>query len=191
MSEKETPFSSKRRVVQAVVTAALASSTLVSAADSAPAAAQAHGTAQVTVSAVARARAETQSDRFALQTLNDIVHGSFAAATAHFDATMRKQLPPDALAKVWTAYQHQFGRYQSHGNPKDNAFGKFTVVSVPLRMEHQPGEFRVSFNKDGTIAGLFLLKPGVPISQIRRSPVPTTKAITAAPLSCVTGGAGA
>ncbi|GHI09476.1 DUF3887 domain-containing protein [Streptomyces cellostaticus] len=164
MSEKDTRFSSKRRLVQAVLTATLASNLLVLADGSAPAAPQARAHAQVTTPAAATARVQTRDDRLALQTLNDIVQGNFTMATAHFDATMRKQLPPDALAKAWNAYQDQFGRYQSHANPKDTAFGKFTVVSVPLRMEHQPGEFRASFNKDGTIAGLFLLKPGVPIS---------------------------
>jgi hypothetical protein len=164
MFEKGTTFHGKRRFVQAVVTVALASGMLLPAYGSAQAATQAHATSKVTAPAAAAAIAQSRDDRLALQMLEDIVHGNYAAATAHFDATMRRQLPPAALAKAWKSYQEEFGRYRSHQAPKDVAFGGFTVVKVPLRMERRPGEFRVSFHKDGTVAGLFFLKPGVPVS---------------------------
>ncbi|EST24760.1 DUF3887 domain-containing protein [Streptomyces roseochromogenus] len=130
----------KRRLTRAVGTVALAVSALLPAQGSALAA--------------------SQDDTIALQTLDDIVKGDYTAATAHFDATVRRQLPPDALKKAWRNYEAQFGDYRSHQNPKDVAFGQFTVVSVPLRMAHGPGEFRVSFDRAGAIAGLFFLKPG-------------------------------
>ncbi|MEU9476573.1 DUF3887 domain-containing protein [Streptomyces sp. NPDC048191] len=109
------------------------------------------------------ALAAPKDDTVALQTLNDIIKGDYKAATAHFDANMRKHLPPDVLGRVWKSYQAQFGRYRSHEKPEDVKSGRFTVVRVPLRMEHSAGEFRVSFDKSGAIAGLFFLKPGVPV----------------------------
>jgi hypothetical protein len=38
-----------------------------------------------------------------------------------------------------------------------------TVVNVPLHMEKQLSEFRVTFHPDGTVAGRYLLRPGLPV----------------------------
>ncbi|MGW0392848.1 DUF3887 domain-containing protein [Streptomyces sp. NPDC003042] len=164
MPDKDTPLSGKRQLAQVVATVTLAACTLLPANGFALAAMQVHATTTVAGPAAAAPPAQTRYDRIATQTLNDIVNGDFTAATANFDATLRKLLPPDALAAAWEAYQDKFGRYQSHGAPKDVAVGEFTVVNVPLRMERQPGEFRVSFHEDGSIAGLWFLEPGVPTS---------------------------
>ncbi|MGW7328159.1 DUF3887 domain-containing protein [Streptomyces sp. NPDC054840] len=166
MPGKDPTLSSKRQLVQAVVTVTLATSALFPANGFALAAMQAHATPTVAGTAVAAAPAQSQYDRIAIQTLDDIVNGNFTAATAHFDATMRELLPPDALAGAWETYQDKFGPYQSHGDPQHVAFGEFTVANMPLRMEHQPGEFRVTFHKDGSIAGLLFLETGVPISVV-------------------------
>ncbi|MCW2561004.1 MAG: hypothetical protein JWP55_4968 [Mycobacterium sp.] len=77
-------------------------------------------------------------NELALATLNDIVQGDPAAATANFDQTMRRLLSPDAR-------------------------GKITVVNVPLQMQNAPGQFRLSVRTDGQIAGLYFLKEGVPV----------------------------
>ncbi|AOR34329.1 hypothetical protein BFF78_27695 [Streptomyces fodineus] len=144
MSDKDLARGGERRLVRAAAASlALAVSALLPAA--------------------ASALAAPKNDTVALQTLDDIVKGDYKAATAHFDANVRGHLPPDALKQAWTNYQAQFGRYQSHQKPKDAKSGKFTVVSVPLRMQHGPGEFRVSFDDKGAVAGLFFLKPGVPV----------------------------
>ncbi|MFI2200957.1 DUF3887 domain-containing protein [Streptomyces sp. NPDC020192] len=144
MSANDLAPGGKRRLARAVATMALAASALLTSAGSAPAA--------------------PQDDTIALRTLNDIVKGDYAAATVHFDATVRGQLTPDALKQAWTNYQEQFGRYTSHQQPRDAKAGGFTVVSVPLRLERGPGEFRVSFDNGGAISGLFFLRPGVPLS---------------------------
>ncbi|MFG2986531.1 DUF3887 domain-containing protein [Streptomyces sp. NPDC048258] len=164
MSDEDTTFNRKRRLVQAVATVSLAACALLPANGFAPAAMQAHAATTVAGPAAAASPAQTRYDRIATQTLDDIVNGNFTAATAHFDATLRKLLPPDALAEAWETYQDKVGRYQSHGDPKDVAFGELTVVNVPLRMEHRPGEFRLAFHEDGSIAGLWFLETGVPIS---------------------------
>lgn len=63
-----------------------------------------------------------------------------------------------------------------------------TVVNVPLQMQQQPGQFRVSFrDKDGKVAGLFFLKTGVTGS---REPARTRTgggAATPTPAECAGG----
>jgi uncharacterized protein DUF3887 len=102
-------------------------------------------------------------DQLALTTLTDIVQGNDSTVTAGFDPTMQQKLPAAALGQAWTAYQQQFGPYQSHGDPQDVMRGDITVVNVPLQMEREPGQFRLSVHPNGTIAGLFLLKQDVPV----------------------------
>lgn len=109
------------------------------------------------------ATAPSQYDQLALETLDAIVQGDFNSATTRFDDAMHQNLPPDMLESSWTTYQEQFGSYQSHADPQDTPRGQITVVSVPLQMEYAPGEFRVSFHQDETIAGLYFLQAGVPI----------------------------
>ncbi|WP_153534120.1 DUF3887 domain-containing protein [Streptomyces sp. RB17] len=143
MSAQDIARGGGRRLARAAVTIALAACALLQAAGSAPAA--------------------SKDDKVALRTLDDIVKGHYKAATAHFDKDMRKHLPPKGLEQVWKSYQAQFGRYKSHQKPKDAKSGRYTVVRVPLRMQHSAGEFRLSFDKSGAVAGLFFLKPGVPL----------------------------
>jgi hypothetical protein len=143
MSDKDFARGGRRRLVRAAATLALAASAPWPAAGS--------------------AQAAPDHDTVALQTLDDIVKGDYKAATAHFGADMRKHLPPEGLEDSWKRYQDQFGHYKSHQKPKDVRSGRFTVVSVPLRMAKSAGEFRVSFDRSGAIAGLFFLRPGVPI----------------------------
>jgi hypothetical protein len=108
--------------------------------------------------------AQGKYDEQAVQTLEAIVRRDFDSATAHFDSTMQEKLPPKTLATAWDQYQQQFGTYGSHGAPQDVQRGDITVVNIPLTMAKMPGEFRVSFHDgDGTVAGLYLLKTGVPV----------------------------
>ena len=108
--------------------------------------------------------AEDQYNQLALQILDAVVRGDDATATAHFDTDLKEKLPPDKVAASWAAYQQTFGNYQSHGGPQQVPLGDLTVVNVPLQMSQQPGEFRVTFHNDQTVAGLFFLRTGVPVS---------------------------
>lgn len=102
-------------------------------------------------------------DEVALATLDNIVQGDDAAASAPFDNTIRPMLSAKSLGQAWATYQQQFGAYQSHGDPADIQRGDLTVVNVPLQMARQPGQFRLTVHPDGTIAGLYFLKEGVPV----------------------------
>ena len=123
-----------------------------------------NGTKLPTATRAAAIAADGQYDQLALQLLDSVVRGDFDAATAYFDSEMQQKLTPPVIAAMWAAYQNHFGNYQSHSDPQDVPVGDFAVVRIPLQMQRSPGEFRVSFNNtDGAVAGLFVLKPGLPV----------------------------
>ncbi|MER7688862.1 DUF3887 domain-containing protein [Streptomyces sp. NPDC097610] len=103
--------------------------------------------------------------QLALKTLDQVVKGNFVAVSARFDESIRQEGNPAVLANAWKEYQDQlgFGRYQSHGAPRQVVSGDRTVVDIPLRMAKQPGDFRVTFDGKGHIEGLWFLKKGVPV----------------------------
>jgi len=103
-------------------------------------------------------------DPLAVEILDAITRGDFDAATARFDDQMKRKLPPQDLASSWRTYQEAFGTYQTHGGPQDVPLGDLTVVNIPLEMQREPGEFRVTFHPDQSVAGLWLLKPGTPVA---------------------------
>ncbi|ORA35485.1 hypothetical protein BST20_18030 [Mycobacterium branderi] len=121
------------------------------------------GLTLIGISAAPVAIASPTPDELALATLDNIVQGDDTAATAHFDPRMQAALPAQALGQAWTNYQQTLGPYQSHGDPEDLQRGDLTVVNVPLQMAHAPGQFRLTVHPDGTIAGLFFLRQGVPV----------------------------
>ena len=102
-------------------------------------------------------------DEVALATFDSIVQGDDTAVTARFDPTMQSALSAPALGQAWTTYQQTLGSYQSHGDPQDVQRGDLTVVNVPLQMAREPGQFRLTVHPDGTIAGLYFLRQGVPV----------------------------
>lgn len=103
------------------------------------------------------------NDPRALEILDDVVKGDFAAATANFDAKMHQALPPEKFSAAWSMYQDEYGKYQSHGTPADVPLGDLNVVNVPLQMEKTPGLYRVTFRPDGTVAGLWFLPADAPM----------------------------
>jgi hypothetical protein len=109
------------------------------------------------------ARADVTPDQLAQATFDQIVAGDYAGATTQFDQNLQKMLPAAALGQAWSAYQQTFGAYQSHGDPEDVQRGDLTVVNLPLQMARRPGQFRLTVHPDGTVAGLYFLREGVPV----------------------------
>ncbi len=116
-----------------------------------------------TAASPSAAPAAVDYDQLALDELDKVVNGS-DEVTSGFGDTMQQRLSAEQVAAGWAAYQQQLGNYQSHGDPADVPRGALTVVDVPLTMERGPGLFRITFDPDGRIAGLFLLKSGTPVS---------------------------
>lgn len=155
--------SGKRRLVRTLSAVMLASSALILANGSVPGMAQAHAATEAPVPWAVTVPAQANYRQLALDTLDEVVQGDFAAVSARFDESIRQQVSPELLATSWKDYQAAFGRYQAHGGPRQVASRSGVVVDVPLRMAKHPGEFRVTFNKDGHIIGLYFLRTGVPV----------------------------
>jgi len=117
----------------------------------------------VTLGGAPVAAAADAPDQVAMTAIDDIAAGNYAAVTARFDPELQKRLSPKALQQVWDGYQRTFGAYQSQGGPEDTLRGDLTVVNVPLQMDRMPGQFRVKIHPDGTIAGVYFLREGVPV----------------------------
>jgi Protein of unknown function (DUF3887) len=117
----------------------------------------------VALGAAPAATAADAPDQVAMTAIDDIAAGNYAAVTARFDPELQKRLSPKALQQVWDGYQRTFGAFQSHGGPEDTPRGELTVVNVPLQMDRMPGQFRVKIHPDGTIAGVYFLREGVPV----------------------------
>ncbi|MCJ0869471.1 DUF3887 domain-containing protein [Streptomyces sp. AP-93] len=158
-------LSDKLRLVPAVV---LASGALLLTNGSLPAAAQVRAVqvrvaAEVTAPALTALAGQADDERLALDTLDEVVRGDFAAVSARFDETLRHQASPEALAQSWKDYQEQFGPYRSHGDPQQVTSVHGSVVNVPLHMENGTGDFRVTINEGGHLIGLYFLRAGIPI----------------------------
>ena len=99
----------------------------------------------------------------AVAELGAIQQGRCAEVAAHFDAAVKGGLDAPGLCRAWRDYERVFGNYLAHGAPVSLRRGSVTVVRVPLTMAAAAGEFRVSYDPQGTIAGIFFLRSGVPV----------------------------
>lgn len=166
LSDKHITSGAKRRLgrlVRLVPAVLLASGAVLLTNGSLPAGAQVRGPAEVSAPAVTALPGQADDERRALETLDEVVRGDFAAVSARFDETLRHQASPETLAQSWKDYQEQFGSYRSHGDPQQVTSVHGSVVNVPLRMEKGAGDFRVTFNEGGHLVGLYFLRTGIPI----------------------------
>lgn len=101
------------------------------------------------------------AERKALEVIEAWRAGRDEELIAQFDDTMRAQLPPERLAQTWPQLLGMAGAYESCGEPAARPFGeRYTVVDIPLEFESGPMTGRVVFDRQGRIAGLFVLNPG-------------------------------
>jgi hypothetical protein len=99
----------------------------------------------------------------ALIDLADIRQGQCGAVAAQFDSAMHARLNASQTCTAWSEFVQQFGDYRGHGAPMAVTVGSDTVVRIPLYMAEKDGELRVTYDPTGKIAGLFLLRQGVPL----------------------------
>jgi hypothetical protein len=99
----------------------------------------------------------------AKEVVREIFSGQFAKVRADFDATMTARLSQQRLAKARTQFEGLFGTFASMGNPEIVKRGDLTVVNIPLHMAKGDGQARVTYDPQERIAGLFLLRSGVPV----------------------------
>lgn len=87
----------------------------------------------------------------------EVVADDWAAVRRRFDERLLAELPESRLAEVWASVTATVGRHERMGEPYVVPAGVFTVVNVPLYCEAGEVLGRVSFHRDGTVGGLFVL----------------------------------
>ena len=96
------------------------------------------------------------------QVVADLTAGNFTAAQAKFDPAMIKANQAVPLPKAWAACQDALGTYRSHGAPTSDRTGQSDLEQVPVTWTNGPGVVTITFDPNGTIAGLHCY--GVPPS---------------------------
>jgi thymidine phosphorylase len=92
----------------------------------------------------------------ALALLRDVVAGRFERARSGFDEVMLREVAADQLAEVWAMVVGMNGPFERFGEPVVHVPGSFTVVDVLLHFEAGEASARVSFRREGTVAGLYI-----------------------------------
>jgi hypothetical protein len=93
--------------------------------------------------------------------VRNIFSGHYSQVRAEFDDAMTKRLSITQLGAARTTYEETFGTFQGTGKPDVLQLGNDTVVNIPLHMSQKEGQARVTYDVNGRIAGLFLLRTDV------------------------------
>ena len=101
-------------------------------------------------------------DARATTDLSSITRGDCAAVAGHFDHQVAVLTGP-RLCAGFVTYTNEFGELRSEDKARSVQRGALTVVRIPLHLARSAGEFRESFHADGSVAGIFFLRPGVPV----------------------------
>ncbi len=100
----------------------------------------------------------------AVAVLADWFEGRYDAVAATFDASLAAKLPAAGLAAARAQLAGTAGQYRRLGDdgPLVRQLGDYTVADVPLEFETGPMKGRVSFDRAGRVAGLYVLPTAVP-----------------------------
>ena len=96
------------------------------------------------------------------QVVADLAAANFTTVEAKFDPAMMKAARTVPLPKAWAACQDALGTYRSHGAPTSDRTGQSDLEQVPVTWANGPGVVTITFDPNGTIAGLHCY--GVPPS---------------------------
>ncbi|HUB39278.1 MAG TPA: DUF3887 domain-containing protein [Streptosporangiaceae bacterium] len=86
----------------------------------------------------------------------DIAAGEWDAARTDFGPKMLEAVSASRLADGWAQVASLIGRYEGMGEPFAHALGEHTIVEIPLHFEAGEATGTVTFDADGTVAGLFI-----------------------------------
>lgn len=92
----------------------------------------------------------------ALAIFGEIAAGRWEAARQEFGDRMREEVDADRIADAWTQMVALIGRFERAGEPVLRQLGRHTVVDIPLSFEAGEATGQVTFDQDGTVAGLFI-----------------------------------
>jgi hypothetical protein len=90
----------------------------------------------------------------------DLVAGHWARVCRDFDETVAQKLDAERLALLWARLTGMIGRLERTGEPVAYQAADQTVVDIPLSFEAAERTARVSYDRDGKVAGLHFLPPG-------------------------------
>lgn len=92
--------------------------------------------------------------------LADLVAGRWAEAARDFDDKVARRLDAERLAVMWARLAGMLGQLERIGEPVAYPAGDLTLVDVQLSFEAGERTARISYHRDGKVAGLHLLPPG-------------------------------
>ncbi len=87
--------------------------------------------------------------------------GRWADACRDFGETVARKLYADGLAAVWARLAGLIGRLEQTGRPVVYQAGDLTVADIPLSFEAGERTARIAFDREGKVAGLHFLSPGL------------------------------
>ena len=91
----------------------------------------------------------------------DMAAGRWADVCRDFDEAVTSKLDADGVAARWARLTAMVGRLEERGEPVAYQLQDLTLVDVRLGFEAGERTGRVSYRRDGKVAGLFLLPPGL------------------------------
>lgn len=97
----------------------------------------------------------------AIRLFGDLVSCRWAAARATFGPEVAAKLDARQLAATWAQVIGMTGRYERRGAPSVYQAGDYTIADIPLYFEVGERTGRVSYDREGRVAGLFILPPGL------------------------------
>lgn len=96
----------------------------------------------------------------ATQLLIDWIEARYDRAAADFsDAVAEKMSESGGLAAAWAQLIGMVGAYGGMGEALTRQAGDLTIVDIPLTFEASQMKGRVVYDRQGKVAGLFVLRP--------------------------------
>jgi len=89
----------------------------------------------------------------------ELVARQYDKVEARFDATMASALPLEKLQSIWDATATKVGALKTMKGATSVETQGYHVVTLACDFEKAPLNLRLAFDKDGKIAGLFLVPP--------------------------------
>ena len=93
------------------------------------------------------------------QLLQLMVAGKYEEATKDFDTQVSQAMPPEKLKQTWEAVTAQVGALQEQTAVRRSQSGPHMVIDVDCTFEKSPLVFRLAFDQEHKIAGMFFLPP--------------------------------
>lgn len=97
----------------------------------------------------------------AAEIFGHLAAGRWEAAAADFAERMRERVDAGRLAAGWAHTSGLIGEFERMGEPLARSDGEHTIIDIPLYFEAGDANGRVTFDRDGKVAGLFI-RPASP-----------------------------